>query len=365
MMLRPCQSSALIGSILPACLALMLLSAPAAPTVQAKDVKVSLEMLSPFRFDPPRFAVEPGDTVRMTLQNLDITDQPHNFVLTVPGNHQGLVNAALALAEKGPELDYVPPGDQVLAHAPLLKPGNKATLKFKAPEEPGIYPYVCTFPGHGMLMFGALYVGTEMPKLEDDPNISKMFLSAPPVEVTRPAFQRMFLPDAGPAAIAVALEGDQNYCWDAGACRLRYLWQGDFIDAKDYYASNGNALAEILGDVYWENPEGYPLTFGGMAPESVKFLGYDIVAGVPEFRYEIDGVLVREHITALTGSGKPGIQRRFQIENAPGPVHLPLDMIRPSDEIGVKMPGGAVKNGELILEPRLAQDFTLDIYRRK
>ena len=37
-------------------------------------------------------------------------------------------------------------------------------------------------------------------------------------------------PEAGPAAIAVAVNEELHYCWDAGECRLRYIWKGDFID---------------------------------------------------------------------------------------------------------------------------------------
>jgi azurin len=31
-------------------------------------------------------------------------------------------------------------------------------LEFDAPAEPGLYPYLCTFPGHGMLMNGIMTV---------------------------------------------------------------------------------------------------------------------------------------------------------------------------------------------------------------
>ena len=35
-------------------------------------------------------------------------------------------------------------------------------LRFKAPEEPGIYPYVCTFPGHWVVMTGEMIVAREL-----------------------------------------------------------------------------------------------------------------------------------------------------------------------------------------------------------
>ena len=45
------------------------------------------------------------------------------------------------------------------AHSALLEIDKLATLKFRVPSEPGIYPYVCTFPGHAPVMFGALDAG--------------------------------------------------------------------------------------------------------------------------------------------------------------------------------------------------------------
>ena len=94
-------------------------------------------------------------------------------------------------------------------------------------------------------MYGALYIGKEMPPINDDPNVPKVLASPLWGKFSRPAVQRIFMPAAGPAAIAVALPNGQNYCWDAGACRLRYAWPGDFIDAEKHFAGNGSALAKV------------------------------------------------------------------------------------------------------------------------
>jgi azurin len=47
----------------------------------------------------------------------------------------------------------------ILAATNLLDPGQKETLKLKAPAQPGDYEFVCTFPGHAVLMWGTLSVG--------------------------------------------------------------------------------------------------------------------------------------------------------------------------------------------------------------
>jgi putative heme-binding domain-containing protein len=42
-------------------------------------------------------------------------------------------------------------------------------LSFEAPTEPGVYPYVCTYPGHWRRMYGALYVVADLDGYLADP----------------------------------------------------------------------------------------------------------------------------------------------------------------------------------------------------
>ncbi|MDB4544186.1 plastocyanin/azurin family copper-binding protein [bacterium] len=57
-------------------------------------------------------------------------------------------------AKKG----YVPDDQRILHATKMLKQGQSQTLRFLAPTEPGIYPYLCTFPGHWTIMKGELIV---------------------------------------------------------------------------------------------------------------------------------------------------------------------------------------------------------------
>ena len=45
----------------------------------------------------------------------------------------------------------------MLVHMPLAKPGESSEVTFTAPE-PGKYPYICTVPGHYMMMKGVLTI---------------------------------------------------------------------------------------------------------------------------------------------------------------------------------------------------------------
>ena len=53
---------------------------------------------------------------------------------------------------------YVPQIADVLFSTKVLDPGQTLTVQFRAPQEPGEYPYVCTFPGHWRLMNGVMTV---------------------------------------------------------------------------------------------------------------------------------------------------------------------------------------------------------------
>ena len=83
---------------------------------------------------------------------------PHNFLLTQPGQADRVGEAALKLGVRGMELNYVPDLPAVLYHTKLLQPSTSQTIYFEAPTEPGVYPYVCTYPGHYVTMRGVLRV---------------------------------------------------------------------------------------------------------------------------------------------------------------------------------------------------------------
>ena len=46
--------------------------------------------------------------------------------------------------------DYVPASlaDQIIAHTKLFGPKQSDEVTFKAPTEPGEYPFICSFPAH-------------------------------------------------------------------------------------------------------------------------------------------------------------------------------------------------------------------------
>jgi azurin len=284
--------------------ALALLLAAASAWAQAKAPPnpraVYLAMRDGLRFDPPRFTARPGEWLELQIENGDTTHQPHNFLLLAPGTRTAVTEAALALATTaGAGQDFVPAHPAILFRSALLAPERQQTLVFRVPTEPGVYPYLCTVPGHSAVMYGALYAGVPMPPLAEDKDIPPLATQGViPGGGKRPFVQRMFMPEAGPAAIAVALPGEQNFCWDAGACRLRYAWRGPFIDAGEHWRGKGAELARLPAEPWWRAAD-FPLRLGMAdgAPPEVRFLGYRLGADGPEFHYRADGVEVFEQIT--------------------------------------------------------------------
>ncbi len=105
-----------------------------------------------------RIEVKAGQPVKIEFVNPDAT--PHNFVIVQPGAMLEIALAANEMAKDPAALkkDFIPESNKILHFTKMLQPESAETLRFKAPEKPGIYPYLCTFPGHWVLMKGELVV---------------------------------------------------------------------------------------------------------------------------------------------------------------------------------------------------------------
>ncbi|MBL6844312.1 MAG: HEAT repeat domain-containing protein [Verrucomicrobiae bacterium] len=124
------------------------------------------------RFTEEKVSVRAGQPVKLIFTNPDATD--HNWVLVQPGSMEELGMAANEMVKnpKNARSDFIPkdPDRHILQYTPLIGPSRDSkveVLRFIAPEEPGIYPYLCTFPGHWVVMNGALWVTNDEVSEED------------------------------------------------------------------------------------------------------------------------------------------------------------------------------------------------------
>lgn len=142
---------------------------------QAKDgeakVRIVINAVDRMQYDLVRFKVKPDAEVKIVLTNK--SEEEHNLIITEPGARQSIVMSALRLGLKGKSMNYIPEKKEVLWTIPLILPGETDSVTFTAPAQSGVYPYVCTVPGHGSIMYGALYVGADitMPDITEDMNI--------------------------------------------------------------------------------------------------------------------------------------------------------------------------------------------------
>ena len=147
----------------------------------SSTVAVSIKALDGLKYSKVRFNVKPRSKVSLTLEN--VSDMPHNLVITKPGARQLVVDEGLKLEGQGPAMNFIPAINEVLWSIPVISPGQSKSLSFTAPAEPGIYPYVCTYPGHGFTMFGEMHVTMDEDTTQ---NVADDSATTTPVSVENP-----------------------------------------------------------------------------------------------------------------------------------------------------------------------------------
>ncbi|WP_236976116.1 plastocyanin/azurin family copper-binding protein [Membranihabitans maritimus] len=110
------------------------------------------------KYDKAEITVQSGQPVAIVFKNNDI--MLHNILILKPGTTDKVGMAADKMVSQpdAQEKGYVPEMEEILYSSPLVNPGATYRLKFTAPKEKGMYPFICTFPGHWRIMQGVLKV---------------------------------------------------------------------------------------------------------------------------------------------------------------------------------------------------------------
>ncbi len=99
-----------------------------------------------------------GEPIKLTFSNPDVV--PHNWALARPGTLAkvgDLVNKIIAEPDAASR-HYIPRTEDILFYMDIVNPGNDFTIAFRAPTTKGRYPFLCTVPGHWMVMNGVMTV---------------------------------------------------------------------------------------------------------------------------------------------------------------------------------------------------------------
>lgn len=109
-------------------------------------------------YDTREFKAKAGEAIKLTFSNPDVV--PHNWVLIQPGSLQAIGSEANKLVADPEALirHYVPQSSDVICFTDLVDGKQETSIQFRVPKKPGRYPYLCTFPGHWMVMNGTMIV---------------------------------------------------------------------------------------------------------------------------------------------------------------------------------------------------------------
>jgi azurin len=119
---------------------------------------LKIQTAAGMQFAQKELRAKAGERISLTLENPDV--MPHNWVLIQPGSVErvGQLANQLIAAPDAISKNYVPESADVICNTRVLDPQKTTTIHFTVPAKPGRYPYLCSFPGHWMLMRGELIV---------------------------------------------------------------------------------------------------------------------------------------------------------------------------------------------------------------
>lgn len=127
-------------------------------TIEADKVLKIKAVVGEMKYDITNFSAKAGSNLKIIFENPD--HMQHNMLILKPGSLERVGEAAdkLATQSNAIELQYIPNSADVLFSTSLIDPAGSYELNIKVPNEPGDYPFACTFPGHWRIMNGVMKV---------------------------------------------------------------------------------------------------------------------------------------------------------------------------------------------------------------
>lgn len=102
------------------------------------------------RFTVNEIQARPGETIRIIFKvksSMPADAMSHNLAIMKADTP---MDEFIQESMKARKNEYIAPAykEQVIAATAIIGGGKTSEITFTVPDEPGTYPYVCTFPGH-------------------------------------------------------------------------------------------------------------------------------------------------------------------------------------------------------------------------
>ena len=105
-------------------------------------------------YQTKEFTVKADQEVILIMKNTATVEvMKHNVVILSDSTKVNEVGQKAMSAE-----GYIPNHPAIIAATPMADAGAQTQVTFKAPSKPGKYTYICTYPGHYMMMKGVMIV---------------------------------------------------------------------------------------------------------------------------------------------------------------------------------------------------------------
>lgn len=122
-----------------------------------------------------------------------------------------------------------------------------------------------------------------------------------------------------PAAIGVNHGPKLSYCWDTVECRLLYVWDGGFMNMKNYWGDpkRGNRqsfgyVPELVGNLFYLAKGKHPIVVDGVSVVTPRYLGFKKAKEQVVFMYKT-GAGSEIQTTILPTSKPNSFQQRIQL----------------------------------------------------
>ena len=105
------------------------------------------------KYELTEFRVKSGEVIKLVMINTATASvMKHNVMILKPGSDVNAIGELAIMAEGN-----IPTSEDIVAYTAVAEPQSQTEVTFTAPA-PGRYPYICTYPGHYLLMKGVMIV---------------------------------------------------------------------------------------------------------------------------------------------------------------------------------------------------------------